>query len=161
MLTFLKNFKQKYAPKDSFKVKGLVVILCASLFLQVVAYADDLSQEIHSVWEKQKPILQAQMEKRLNAGDNYVLYDVEIFTNNLLKYAEKTGDSQILDDLAQLYLIAIPYLVLDKDGYRKWFFTDKSSYIALENPNLAGKEVKLCSCQYLFVITRLVITNRY
>ncbi len=126
------------------------------IFFLKTASATNVPQLVNSVWNNRKIVLQEEMKQRLRAGDVYVLYDMGVYTDNLLKYADKTHDVKLLNDLTRLYLISYSYLILDKDGYKKWFFTIKDSQIAKENPSLVGKEVKLCSCQFLYTVTALI-----
>ena len=71
---------------------------------------DDVAQAIERLWTNRKPYLISQMNTRLAADDTYVLYDTQVYTDNLIRYAAATGNIEMLDGLAELYLEAYAYM---------------------------------------------------
>jgi hypothetical protein len=118
--------------------------------------SDDIDAMIHHLWAQYKDPCRVQFEKRMKSGDVYALYDIQITLNNLQEYAGNTKDDGILDEFARMYLLAMPALQKDKDGCRKWFFTSAETSVAKENPSLVGKEVKLCTVQFLYAVSSLL-----
>ena len=117
--------------------------------------AGDISSAIHRIWAFEKGRCQAEFENGIKAGDVFALYNIQVYTGNLLRYAENSGEGAILEDLAAIYAKASPYLTADKDGLREWTL-GKGSRDAAENPRLIGREVQLCSMQFLYLAASLI-----
>lgn len=115
-----------------------------------------IDDQIHGIWAKSKNSMNLNFQKSVASGDVYALYNIEVATNNLLRYAGSRHDVDILDDIAQLYLAAFPYLKYDKKGYQVWIFTSSTTRVAKENPKSLGGEVMLCSVQFLYAVSSLI-----
>jgi hypothetical protein len=115
-----------------------------------------IDDQIHVIWAKKKDSMKSGFQKSVANGDVYALYNIEIATNNLLTYAGRRKDTDILDDIAQLYLVAFPYLKDDKRGHLVWIYTSSTTRVAKENPKLLGGEVMLCSVQFLYAVSSLI-----
>ena len=111
---------------------------------------EDISADIHRIWATRAAAYEARFEQRISSGDVYALYDTEGEMKNLLKYAGRTHDAAILDDMARLFSEAYPHLTLGQDGYRRWLFIDQ------DNPKAASDEVQLCSIQFLYAVSGLI-----
>lgn len=122
----------------------------------MTAPALSIDNQIHDIWAKAKKPMKAGFHYGIARGDVYVLYNIEISTINLLTYAGRRHDTEILDDLAQLYLAAFPYLKTDKSGNQVWIYTAATTSVAKENPRLIGTEVMLCSVQFLYAVSFLI-----
>jgi hypothetical protein len=108
---------------------------------------------IQKCWDNNKNQLADEMKAKLDCDNIYILYDVEIITNNLLKYAAIMGELDLLDDLSQLYLLAYPYLKKEADGGLKWIFADSS---ISELCYLLNKEIPLITSQFLFAVAHAI-----
>ena len=78
---------------------------------------------LHQIWSE----IEKQHRKRLESFDRDIeaLYKVQISTNLLFDYAYQHQDIEVLDQLADLYLI--PYDHLEQtDNY--WFFNNLLSF---------------------------------
>lgn len=109
---------------------------------------------IQALWEANQPKLAAEMETKLARGDIYILYDIQLYTNNLLRYACLQGEDDLLDGVCSLYMPALDALTIDCSGAR-WVFGDSSTSNA-ELRALLGQEVPLISSQFLCAVAEAV-----
>jgi hypothetical protein len=108
---------------------------------------------IDKVWQAKKQHLTDEMRNRLDSGDIYVLYDMQLYTGNLLRYAFQQGEHRMMDDLSHLFLLAYDSLQTDAAGSKRWVFTDPSNK---EFSSLLNKEIPLISSQFLCAVSESI-----
>jgi len=80
---------------------------------------------LDNIWENQRPLLANSMNYNLGIRkDPYILYNIQLWTNNLLKGAFYDKDYETLDEIAELYLIAYDYLEERSDYVYFWPIID-------------------------------------
>jgi len=122
-------------------------------------------QMIKTIWRNKKDYLAQYIHRDLSAPQTteYVLYNLQGYTNNILEYAGQEKDLEILDELASLYLLTYNYLEL-KEEYSYYYLPGQPRIAVLplsppakmwlyyppEAPE--GLEDILANAQFLFVI---------
>ncbi len=108
---------------------------------------------IDEAWKYNKPFFFDYLKTNLEKGNTYALYNMQIYTNNLVRYCSFVNDYEILNDLIEINLLSYKYLIFDRDGFRKWIytFTDDPELVSLIN-----KEIELSSIQYLYLISKII-----
>jgi|GEM_PF-1106531 len=112
--------------------------------------SSDIKKIIDDIWAYRKPLLISNMKAGLEEKNTYPLYDIQTYTNNLLKYSDYCRDYKIIDDLASVYLTAYPYLTKDKDGYKKWIYDNA------EGPAARGLENIIISSQFSYLLSNAI-----
>lgn len=124
---------------------------------------------IDTIWKNRKEYLINYMHSSLTNKDSQTLYVMQVYTNNLLKYAYYCGNYKILDDLAKLYLIAYYYLELKYD-YIYFYLPEehnRKTILPLNPPawmwvdnkfDSDGDEIEmvLCSSQFLYLVSSAI-----
>ena len=140
--------------------------LCAALSLVVpTVLAADASaaprerQLIDTIWRSARWDLEKQMRSGLSKQSAVVLYSVQVQTNMLLEHACAWGDLDILDSLADLFLIASEHLER-RETYRPAFHP-KGPDLPLIPPaqmwlEADGTLSQLHVSQFLYLLSRTV-----
>ncbi len=128
-----------------------------------VCETDGLHDEISELWNTLKPYFEALAD---GSGDRpYRLYDLQLFTAPLLRYALNSKADRLLEGLAAVYLRAAQTLTLT-DRYVFYYFPDPDSpsssthtldraYPMWVTPS-TGAESVLVSSQFLYAVSLLV-----
>lgn len=124
----------------------------ANCFADCAGYcvSPEVKNIISSVWELRKPLFISDIITRLNAKDTYPLYDIQVYTNNLLEYSFYCKDYETLDELSDVYLKAFGYLTLCVDGYKKWIYDNPTG------PAARGEENIIISSQYAYLLSNTI-----
>lgn len=99
-----------------------------SSFSEIPESENELNTLIYNLWADSdasaigsKAYLQGQTKTALNTkGETYWLYNLAYYTNNLAYYAFKKQDTKIMADLADVYMLTLPSLTNNKDGWLAW-----------------------------------------
>ena len=122
------------------------------------------------VWRNRKQYFINSIHSNLTAQDPYVLYNTQLYNNNLLRYAAAAGDAAILDELAEMAFTSYAYLQeRTQYVYYYWPGYARESVHDLETPakmwtgnpasttnGALGAEVTLVSSQWLYFVSNLV-----
>lgn len=103
------------------------------------------------LWDYRRPLIAKSITDGLTAGDNpYVLYDVQLDTNNLLESAVNCADTATIQELVDVYLLAYPHLKPNPQGYKEWPCSSSAC------PAYRGQtiEVVLVSSQFIYLLSR-------
>lgn len=119
--------------------------------------------KIRELWTKRKPTYISWING--SASTLYNFYNIEIYTNNLLVYAGHCKDYYILDELVDLYMLALNTLD-ETDKYAFYYFPmnkrrsihplDKKYKMWLDTQTPVGSESILVSSQFLYLISNAV-----
>ena len=71
------------------------------------------------LWDYRRPLIARSITDKLTAGDPYVLYNVQVTTNNLLEMAVSCADTTTIQELVDMYLLAYPHLKTTSPCYQK------------------------------------------
>jgi hypothetical protein len=108
---------------------------------------------LKTIWNYQQPQLTKTIGDGLGTSkDSQVLYNIQVFTNNLLEMSAKCSDTETLQGLVKLYLVTYPYLTLSPNGHLEW---------VCDHTGCAGYsgqpvEVLLYSSQFVYLLSRTV-----
>lgn len=116
-------------------------------------------QLIDVIWRSARWDIEKQMHSGLSKQSAVVLYSVQIQTNMLLEHAAAWDDRDILDDLAELFLVAFDHLEL-RETYRPAFHP-KGPDLPLAPPakmwlEADGTLSQLHVSQFLYLLSRTV-----
>ena len=153
----------------SFRLRDLAGNVSGPVDFSFVTYShlavceqDGLEQRIHDAWQALTEYLQSSVSH--SGTTPYVLYEVQILTAPLLRYALRHRDSDLLDSLASIYAGAADTLTWT-DQYVFYYFPDPGirasthtldrAYPIWVDPN-SGAESVLVSAQFLYAVSRLV-----
>lgn len=134
---------------------------------------DGLRQTLHRIMSNHKNYLINQIaitfDPDLEISDPNILYDIQFYTNNALRYAGETRDIEMLSDLSDIYLRAHDELLLREDyAYYNWsgenalsvHDLETSAYMWVGNP--AGQDEEfpieslIASSQFTFAVANLI-----
>lgn len=158
--------------------KVILAVVLALLFFQKNSFSQDTTfnsrfnepafqDSIVQFWHFYKPMIQEQIDK--SAFDTYKLYNVQITTNILLKYAFNQKNYNLVDDLLKMYLEALN-TIDTVEKIRFYFFYPVSKpqdtvlnlnkkYLiwldGINNDNPAAEDI-LSSSQFLDLISEAV-----
>jgi hypothetical protein len=113
-------------------------------------------QIIHSWNNYYRDYFSSEIKKRLfKAGDVYVLYDIQVELQSFVEMTRRCKDTQQIADLVDLLSPIFSALkpISVKDSSTGWICTGGSVCSAYST--LLGKEVQLCSSQYLGLLGAL------
>ena len=102
------------------------------------------------LWDYRRPLIAKSLTDKLTAGDPYVLYDVQGFTNNLLEMAFSCADTATIQELVDMYLLAYPHLKSTSQGYKAWLCDSSACGIYNGQPI----EYTLASTQFTYLLSR-------
>lgn len=130
-----------------------------------------LAQELAAVWEEAKTSLTQSTTVEAIQANPYVLYNVQLYTANLLLYAEAHRDAALLEELATLYGRAFPALQLQQEAVFYYARNEsggrpRTQVLPLATParmwtgaaaagDSVGPEFVLVSSQFLYAVARL------
>ena len=66
-------------------------------------------QRLDTLWTAYQQNMSVELKTSLGAGNLTALYDLQLQTSSLLRYAHECGDYSKLSELARLYLVALDY----------------------------------------------------
>lgn len=95
--------------------------------------------------------LKNRINLKLRNEGSQILYDTQVFTNNLLDYARRCRDLTMIDQLADLYLTAEPHLAVIDAG------TDREHREWKNSPGSANEHI-LKSAQFVYLLARMTNT---
>ena len=129
----------------------LAWLILAALFLATSMQRGNAQEapwhaQIIARWDSYRPILEQEIRNRMTAGDPYVLYDLQLRTDNLERYADLNADAGLSHQLSSVYLIPLQYL--DPQEHC-WKCGPTHRHTTLRN-----QEVVLVSAQYLYILAR-------
>jgi len=130
----------------------------------------DVKVRLDRIWGNRRQYFIDSLRSGLAALNPYVLYNVQLFTNNHLRYAAAAGDTATLDDLADVYLTSFDYLREQTHYvYYYWPGYPRESVHELEAParmwtgdpaltenGQVGVEYILVSSQFLYAVANLI-----
>ena len=102
------------------------------------------------LWDYRRPLIAKSITDELTAGDPYVLYNVQGFTNNLLEMAVSCADTATIQKLVDMYLLAYPHLKSTSQGYKAWLCDSSACGIYNGQPI----EYTLASTQFTYLLSR-------
>ncbi|MCC7299565.1 MAG: hypothetical protein IT583_00605 [Verrucomicrobia bacterium] len=98
-----------------------IVSVPPAVVLATPSVQPEVRSVINNVWKNNRQYLIDQISTYVNGdgstSESYTLYDMGTFTGSLLYYAKVTGDRQLLDELAEVYLAAFPKLATNMSQY--------------------------------------------
>ncbi|MCC7300546.1 MAG: LamG domain-containing protein [Verrucomicrobia bacterium] len=127
--------------------------------------------ELNRIWNNRKQYFIDSIDSSFRIPDTYVLYNIEMYTVNLLRFAAATTNLTQLDGLAEVYLSAYKYLTYtNKYVYHYWPGYPTQSVHPLEAPakmwlgapltnGVPGRlEGVLVGSQFLYAVAYLINT---
>src|SRR5437773_5222816 len=76
---------------------------------QAQCLEEALRQRLDILWVAYQQQMSVELKASLGAGNLTALYDLQLQTSSLLRYAHECGDYSKLSELARLYLVALDY----------------------------------------------------
>ena len=139
-------------------VRFLIVIFWLAVFIHSTPVQAKVNRcpPIHiqnilqPLWDYRRPLIAKSLTDKLTAGDPYVLYDVQGFTNNLLEMAVSCADTATIQQLVDMYLLAYPHLKSTSQGYKAWLCNSSACGIYNGQPI----EYTLASTQFTYLLSR-------
>jgi len=163
--------------KNIFIFTILILILFGSVTTMAVVCREqvlnttdkEIAQRVGDFWQKAGPELYRWAEERGYTSDGskrshpYELYDIQLYTSNLLRYAIQSKNISIFESLLSLYRQVFQSLE-ETDQYLFYYYPGfpRQSVHTLNKPykmwlNANGAEVILCSAQFLYVVSEAVV----
>ncbi|MFW5719762.1 MAG: hypothetical protein ACOCXT_01900 [Candidatus Dojkabacteria bacterium] len=115
----------------------------------------ELQQEIYQIWNGSEQDIGSRKyhEMVLRQGGReqnpYVLYNIEVYLINLVRFAAITQDTQLMQDL--LELLAIPAENIQGTSTEPMWLCGSEACLAWES-SLKNEEIPLISSQYLYMV---------
>ncbi|GAB4296211.1 MAG: hypothetical protein Kow0068_20690 [Marinilabiliales bacterium] len=151
--------------KTFFKLSAFIMVFISPSYTQTESL-----QEIENLIKKAFQANYNRFYSMLNSENPYRLYNIEVYTINLIEAAGKTKDINLIDSLAALYNIALKDLIstdtyylpynqkIDtikfKKPYKLWL--NKTKYLTDSMYKDVNIEVILNSIQFSYAVTRTI-----
>jgi len=130
----------------------------------------DIAVRLARIWKNRKQYFINSIRNSFGVLDPYVLYNVQVYTNNHLRYAAATGDAATLDEFAEVFLTSLDYIREEtRYVYYYWPGYPRESVHDLETParmwtgdpaltenGEVGVESVLVSSQFLYAVANLI-----
>lgn len=156
-----------------------LILVVAVLFFCKNSYASEkvnqydskleYQNRIKDVWNKRKPLYYEWLKGNGYVSDGfqrshpYELYDVQLETNNLLKYSEYSHDLYMLEELVSLYVRALE--TLDETDQYVFYYYPRSPRRTVHTLgtkhkmwlNQNGEESIQASSQFLYIVSEAIV----
>jgi|GEM_PF-2773598 len=139
----------------------IVLLLQSTVQASKTCLSPEFKYMIDRLWQNRKQYFINNINLLSSTGNTNILYNIQGYTNNLLKYADYHDDYEILDGLAEVYLTAYDQLTLATE-YTYSYIPGQPKYttLPLDPPalmwiNTAGdpdREIILHSSQFLYAV---------
>jgi PKD repeat protein len=112
--------------------------------------------QLDKSWDRKKDEIKQNFNSALAGGNPIELYNIQVYTNNLLDETAKCQDYTTLNELVGIYNSSYRYLSVTPEG-REWLCGAQCETGSGDDdldPANKGKEVELYSQQYMFLVSR-------
>jgi hypothetical protein len=108
-----------------------------------------IQMQLDLAWANESPYIAKSFRQDLINETPDGLYNIQVYTNNLLDFVAVCNDTPKLNDLIGIYNTSYQYLTLTPDGYHEWICSK-----TCVNSSSYKKESNLDSLQFLYLISR-------
>ena len=109
----------------------------------------DIQVQLDTAWANESPLLAEEFREELSGGDPVGLYDMQLYTNNLLDQVVICHDPGRFNQLIALYNMSYQFLTVTPQGYQEWICGDTCT-----DSSFKGKEIDLDSLQFLYIVSK-------